>query len=228
MIKRIKRLYRSRTLSLAIKGEIGSWVSRLGKKTKSENLTYNSWTYAIFHRAALETAPTMVHGILTTSPQVRTVVDFGCGTGVYVFEFLKRGLTAEGFEYSNIARKIARKSYNIEIKPFNLLTFTNIGRKFDLSISFEVAEHVAPELGDRLVDVCCQHAPLVIFSAAHPGQRGQGHINLQTKSYWIQKFARKNFRFNKSKTDQLEDFLRTNMIRGFWLADNIGIYEATC
>ena len=169
----------------------------------------------------------MVRGILQVLPEIRSVADFGCGTGAYVAEFAKRGVAAEGFEYSDHARRMARESFNLELTPFYLKTFTNVGRAFDLAISFEVAEHLAPELGDRLVEICCQHAPLVVFTAAHPGQPGQGHINLQPKSYWIEQFARRHFQFNKSTTEHLERYLRTNLTRGFWLADNIGVYEIT-
>lgn len=225
LIRKILRLYRSGTLGLAIKGEIGGWISYLGSRIGSERIIYNPWTYAIFHRAALEMAPTTVEGILNLFPEIKSVADFGCGTGVYVLEFEKRGITAEGFEYSDVARKMARELLKLELNFFDLKTFTNFGRTFDLSISLEVAEHLTAELGDRLVDICCQHAPFVIFSAAHLGQSGQGHIKLQPKSYWIERFANRSFRFNKSKTDQLERHLRANLIRGFWLADNIGVYE---
>jgi SAM-dependent methyltransferase len=225
MVKKIMRLYRAGTLGLAIKGEIGDWVSAWGSRIGSERIIYNSWTYAIFHRAALEASPVMVQGIFNVFPEISSVADFGCGTGAYVAEFAKRGVAAEGFEYSDVARKLARESFNLELKPFDLTTFTDAGRTFDLAISFEVAEHLTPVLGDRLVDVCCQHAPLVIFTAAHPGQTGQGHINLQPKSYWIERFARRGFQLTKSTTDQLERYLRTNLMRGFWLADNIGVYE---
>lgn len=225
MIEKIIRLYQAETLGLAIKGEIGGWVSSVGEKLKSEDLVYNPWAYAIVHRLALECAPTMVSGILKLFPETNSVVDFGSGTGGYIAEFRKHGLMTEGFEYSQIARDIAHKKLGVELQPFDLNTFTKYERDFDLSISIEVAEHLVPELGDRLVNVCCQHAPLVIFTAAPPGQPGQGHINLQPKSYWIDKFAQRGFQFNNSKTEELANYLKTNLIRGFFLADNIGVYQ---
>jgi len=226
MIKKITRLYKAGTLGLAIKGEIGNVVSILGSVVGSERLVYNPWTYAIFHRAALEIAPTMVEGIMTLFPTIKSASDFGCGTGAYVAEFRKRKVLAEGFEYSPIARRLARDAFNLEIAPFDLNHFAGAGATFDLSTSFEVAEHLPPPLGDRLVEVCCQHASLVIFSAAGPGQRGQGHIHLQPKAFWIERFARHGFSFSESKTEQLERHLRTHLIRGFWVANNIAVFES--
>ena len=199
----------------------------MGSRLGSERLIYNSWTYAIFHRVALETGPTIVDGILRLFPRVESVVDFGCGTGVYVAEFRKRGIVAEGFEYSAIARTIAHDLSKVDVRPFDLKSFAGAGRTSDLSTSFEVAEHVPPDLGDRLLEICCQHAPRVVFTAAGVGQAGHGHIHLQPKSYWIDRFARHGFRFDKAKTEQLERYLRANLIRGLWLADNIGVYESS-
>lgn len=226
MIGKLKRLYRSGTLGLAIKGEIGALVSTFGEKVRSVRIIYNPWTFAIFHRAALEASPAMVKGILNLFPEIRSVGDFGCGTGAYVAEFKKHGIDAEGFEYSELAKKMARESFSLELQHFDLTKFSKLDRRFDLSLSLEVAEHLTPELSDRLVEACCQHAQLVIFSAAHPGQSGQGHINLQPKAYWIERFARRGFRFDQPCADQLECYLRANLIRGFWLADNIGVYKS--
>ena len=117
-------------------------VSILGSVVGSERLVYNPWTYAIFHRAALEISPTMVEGIMTLFPTIKSASDFGCGTGAYVAEFRKLKVLAEGFEYSPIARRLARDAFNLEIAPFDLNHFAGAGATFDLSTSFEVAEHL--------------------------------------------------------------------------------------
>lgn len=225
MIRKVLRLYRAGTLGLAVKGEIGGWMSTLGSRLGSERIVYNPWTYAIFHRAALEASPAMVQGILELFPSVTRAADFGCGTGAYVAEFSKHGVRADGYEYSPLARRMGRDAFGVEIRPFDLTTFAGAASTYDLCMSLEVAEHLIPSLADRLVEVCCQHAPLVVFTAAHPGQPGQGHINLRPKTYWIDQFARHGFRFDEPATAQLERYLRTHLIRGFWLADNLGVYR---
>ncbi len=63
-------------------------------------------------------------------------------------------------------------------------------RNFDLVISFEVAEHLAPTLADRYVKLLCQAGDTVVLSAATPGQGGTNHFNEQPHEYWIKKMAR--------------------------------------
>jgi SAM-dependent methyltransferase len=225
LLTKVVRLYRAGTLGLAVKGEVGGWVSRIGSRLGVEPLVYNAWTYAGFHRAALETAPAMVDGLLTQFPGIRSAVDFGCGTGVYVHELRRRGVDAIGFEYGARARRVGRERLGVEIQPFDLREFAGTGREYDLVLSLEVAEHLPPELGQRLVDAVCAAGPLVVFSAAHPGQPGQGHIHLQPKAYWMDRFAERGFRHDDQATRALEAFLRGRLVRGFWLADNVGVYR---
>ena len=120
---------------------------------------------------------------------------------------------------------MARKLFGLDLQPFDLNGITDIKEKFDLAMSLEVGEHLTPDLGDRLVEVCCAHAPLCVFSAAHPGQPGHGHINLQPKSYWVEWFHQNGFTLNADSSKQLETILRKNLIRGLWLADNVCIFE---
>jgi SAM-dependent methyltransferase len=226
LLQRVRRVHGEGTFWLAIQGEIGAWIAKLGEQLGSERIIYNPWTFAIFHRAALDIAPTLVEAVRTHFPEARSVVDFGCGTGVYVNSFRRSGLDAVGFEYSDTARRWARERSGVEIQPFDLRSFPGAGRTFDLALSLEVAEHLEPQLALRLVDICCAHAPTVIFSAARPGQRGQGHINLQPKSYWIERFAERRYRLDHVRTRALQDHLRARLARGFWVADNLGTYIA--
>jgi len=225
IIKKIRRLHRSGILGLAIKGEIGNLVAKIGESIGSQRLIYNLWTYQGFHRLAIETAPAMVGGICQNFPNVHSVVDLGCGTGVYVSEFRKHGIQSEGYEYSDIARSIARDALHLEIKPFDLMVLDKVDGDFDLCTCFEVAEHLTPQMGERLIEICTMTAPRVIFSAASTGQGGQGHINEQPKDYWIERFGRKGFNINLEATTRLEQHLRKNLFRGFWLADNVSVFE---
>jgi hypothetical protein len=73
-------------------------------------------------------------------------------------------------------------------KPFDL------GRRFDLVQSLEVAEHLPVAAADGYVASLVRHGPLVLFSAAPPGQGGEHHVNEQPPSYWREKFARHDYR----------------------------------
>jgi hypothetical protein len=52
-------------------------------------------------------------------------------------------------------------------------------RRFDLAMSVEVAEHLAPATADGFVTLLTALAPVVLFSAAIPGQGGVEHVNEQ-------------------------------------------------
>jgi len=225
MSQSVMARYRSGTLGLSIKGEIGGALSRLGERVGSQRMIYNPWTYLRFHRCSMDTAPVMVAGILDCYPDLRSAVDLGCGTGVYVSEFRKRDVSSEGYEYSKTARNIATRRLGLDLQPFDLQTFAGVPAEFDLCTCFEVAEHLTPAMGERLVEICAQSASRVVFSAAHPGQGGQGHINEQPKSYWVEKFKQHDFQLNESASRQLVDHLRHKLRRGFWLADNVVVLE---
>jgi hypothetical protein len=51
-----------------------------------------------------------------------------------------------------------------------------------------VAEHLPPASAPLLVRALTEAAPIVVFSAALPGQGGDGHVNEQLPSYWARLF----------------------------------------
>ena len=62
------------------------------------------------------------------------------------------------------------------------------GRTFDLAMSLEVAEHLPAERAREFVASLTRLAPVVLFSAAVPGQGGTHHLNEQWQSYWVALF----------------------------------------
>ena len=64
-----------------------------------------------------------------------------------------------------------------------------------------------------------------MFSSAHPGQHGFGHINAQPRQYWIDRFQAHGMRFNRAATEHMADALRQRLERGFWLADNVCLFD---
>jgi hypothetical protein len=70
----------------------------------------------------------------------------------------------------------------------------------DLAICLETAEHLPEPAGVALVRMLCAASPVVLFSAAQPGQGpypppgapekdlGRWHINEQTPAYWADQF----------------------------------------
>ena len=58
----------------------------------------------------------------------------------------------------------------------------------------EVAEHIPPECADIFVEsLTWGLAPVIMFSAAVPGQGGTLHLNEQWPAYWASKFAQHGY-----------------------------------
>lgn len=90
-------------------------------------------------------------------------------------------------------------------------------KRYDLAISMEVAEHLPPESSDIFVSNLCGSSDVVLFSAAHPGQGGDGHINEQPIEFWIKKFESHHYRPINIKqyfqdNRKIETWYKENMI----------------
>jgi SAM-dependent methyltransferase len=182
----------------------GDALTEVGERRGIDWLTYNPLRMVHFHRAARRNARPFVRALRTACPDARSCVDVGCGSGAYVAEATRQGLDAIGCERSRAGRLIARLQ-GADARPFDLTRSppTRVTGPFDVAYSIEVAEHLPPELGDRLVDVVCELAPLVVFSAATPGQGGIGHINEQPPEYWERRFRERGYEFLPEPTGRL-------------------------
>lgn len=67
-------------------------------------------------------------------------------------------------------------------------------------------------------------APVVVFSAATPGQGGQWHINEQPHAYWMSRFAKRRMAYDRT---QSADFRESWQAAGvdFWYADNVLVFR---
>ena len=122
----------------------------------------------------------------------RSVVDVGCGAGTWLAACAALGIT----DYLGIDGLYAAEVLQIPRDHFRVadlrqpLTFD---RRFDLAMSVEVAEHLPPEAAPAFVQQLTSAAPIVVFSAAIPGQGGTRHLNEQWQSYWAGLFAQQNY-----------------------------------
>src|SRR5262245_52548470 len=118
----------------------------------------------------------------------KSVLDVGCAEGTWLSVFQAAGIV----DYLGIdTNRVDRNRLKIQQDKFvvtNLESGFSLGRRFDLAVCLEVAEHLTFEGADRLVSSLVAHAPFVVFSASIPFQDGIGHVNEQWPSYWIEKF----------------------------------------
>jgi SAM-dependent methyltransferase len=159
---------------------------------------------------------------ITERFQPKTVIDVGCGTGALLEAFGGLGCEARGLEYSEAALAYCRRR-KLSVRKFNLEKDSPDEPRYDLATSFEVAEHLAPWAAKRYVGLLCALSPLVVMSAATPGQGGRDHINEQPQSYWIKKFKRCNYLFDENSSRELSLDWRTLGVTS-WYRDNLMVF----
>jgi hypothetical protein len=117
------------------------------------------------------------------------MVDFGCGTGTWLTCARRLGVVdVLGYESSRRAADHF-DAPDLPIEFVDLERPVEPGRRFDLAISLEVAEHLSPSRSETFVADLCRASDRVLFSAAIPGQGGLDHVNEQWQSYWAALFA---------------------------------------
>ena len=123
----------------------------------------------------------------------RSVADFGCGSGVWLAAFQRAGVeTIQGYDGPWV--EVDRLPFpGDQFAAVNLAEPVEAGRRFDLAISLEVAEHLPAAASDVLVASIVSAADVVMFSASIRSQGGVGHINEQWPAYWIEKFAHHDY-----------------------------------
>jgi|WetSurMetagenome_2_1015567.scaffolds.fasta_scaffold24210_2 hypothetical protein len=124
--------------------------------------------------------------------QPKSVVDIGCGLGQWLRVFLDLGIQdILGLDGHHLP---AEKLYiaSDQFLGFDLRSnfAEKIGRRFDLAISLEVAEHIPSWHASRFIEGLTQLSDAVLFSAAVPFQSGTEHINEQWPEYWANEFHR--------------------------------------
>ena len=200
-------------------------LSRIGDRRGWEWLTYHPGVFAFYHWVALRQAEGVVGSLLAGFPDARSFGDLGAGTGVYAARLTKQGRTVVAWERSRIARASARLQ-GVVARGFDLTSpdLTSAQSTVDVAYCFEVAEHLRPHLGRRLVEFSLQLAPIVVFSAAQPGQGGQGHINEQPLSYWTGEFERAGAKFDVDATAALRKRLADSG-SVLWIANNAQVFR---
>ena len=91
----------------------------------------------------------------------------------------------------------------------------DLGRKFDLVICLEVAEHLDEKYSETLIDTAVNHSNTIFWSAANEGQGGYNHVNEQSNKYWIDKFKKRGYEhklLNNSFSPLPHDYYRKNAI----------------
>ncbi len=138
-----------------------------------------------YAREATNAVISLARGITSAN----SVVDFGCAEGTWLADWKRQGAD----EVFGIDGKfVDRENLAINADEFmaaDLSQPIELGRRFDLAQSLEVAEHLPRERAAIFVGNLVRHSSMILFSAAPPGQGGLNHINEQPYDYWRNLFA---------------------------------------
>jgi hypothetical protein len=207
---------------------LGDRLAAIGERRGHDWLTYNPavmWSYHHFARADCDA---VADAFIAEFPGASRWADVGAGPGTFVAAARRSGRDAIGYERSRFGRALGRRQ-GAAMHDFDLTRPSPIAVPpggFDLAYCFEVAEHLSPDLGDRLVELLVSIAPAIVFTAAQPGQGGVGHLNEQPKRHWIHRFERLGARHEPARSRRLSDRFRENGVDAQWLIDNLIVLKA--
>lgn len=161
--------------------------------------------------------------LLLERMEVDSVLDVGCGTGAFLKAFVERGVgDIQGVDgdYVDRAQLLIDP---VRFRGHDLGEPLDLGRRFDLVLSLEVAEHLPPDRADGFVDNLCRHGSVILFSAAIPLQGGTHHVNEQWPSYWVEKFASRGY----EAIDCIRPLIWQDRDIQFWYRQNCLIFANT-
>jgi hypothetical protein len=181
-----------------------------------------TYSRAFYHRtsdtagqSARKIVPHLVGAIHPAS-----VLDVGAGGGAWLKAWVDAGVAdVRGIDIASpqdsgyMMSPDTYSQINLE-RPFDL------GRRFSLVQSLEVAEHLPARAAAGFIDALCHHADIIFFSAAPPGQGGIHHINERPYGYWRELFARRKY----WPIDWLRSVLAGDPDVAWWYRYNVLIY----
>jgi SAM-dependent methyltransferase len=155
-------------------------------------LPYTSEYFALYRPGSRQSAEVILPLVFDYA-RPRSVIDFGCGLGAWLAVARAHGVPdicgVDGAWVSPAELEIPAASFVAWdlTKPFKP------DRRFDLAVCVEVAEHLPRQSAKALVSSLVAAAPVVLFSAAIPGQGGVEHFNEQWPDYWATLFRAFDF-----------------------------------
>ncbi|MGH1570329.1 methyltransferase domain-containing protein [Methylobacterium sp. P31] len=102
----------------------------------------------------------------------KDILDVGCGDGIWLKKAKELGFAvAKGVDgpWTNLEELLIPAK---DVTIHDLEESFYLGRKFDIAISLEVAEHVSNKSSDIMVDNLVKHSDVILFGAAIPYQGG--------------------------------------------------------
>ena len=181
---------------------------------------YTPGFYSDQIEGSLQSAQCIVPFVLQHLPDLKSVVDFGCGTGAWLKLFSTNGVKRiKGLD----GGALDPDQYLIAPSDRHSVDLSQpiaLDENFDLAISLEVAEHIDEDKANVFIGNMCAASRTILFGAAIPGQGGHHHVNERWASYWHDKFQQRGYR----AFDVIRPFFWNDDRITWWYRQNMLIY----
>ena len=180
---------------------------------------YDVTFYEHFRDLSYSSAREIVPLILRLIP-ISSVCDVGCGDGTWLRVFRDEGVAdVLGMDGEYVTPDLLQIPI-ANFRPMDLRQEVRLQRSFDLVISLEVAEHLLESRAAGFVKDLTRLAPIVLFSAAIPGQGGRDHVNEQWQTYWAAIFSD----YDYMVCDVIRPNIWWNRRIAYWYRQNILVF----
>lgn len=223
-----------RRLPVGLRGFVSHfWILRRLKEAFKRHLAYRASPAAIYDDAFFdnrrsgyrEEAYRRMAQTIVELFRPQSIIDVGCGDGSLLRYLCVYNVACQGIEGSDAGVKRCLEA-GIPVIKMDLRwpNTKQIGRHFEMAICLEVAEHIPSDYAEELIKCLCQLADRIIFSAAQPGQGGEGHLNEQPLEYWEAIFNKCGYRRNETLTVRLREiWCKENVPSFYW--KNVQFFE---
>jgi len=185
--------------------------------------TYDRDFYHGQSKGSARAAQLILPYVLQAVGSPRTVLDIGCGVGTWlrVLQDLIPDVKILGVDHPDVPQDLLMISKD-EFVGMDLRKEINLGSRFELVMSLEVAEHIDNKYAGVFINNLTRHSDRILFSAAIPGQRGDDHVNERWPSFWIDLFAQQGFFCNDFIRPEIWD----NAKISFWYRQNTMLFTS--
>ncbi|MBP9760237.1 MAG: methyltransferase domain-containing protein [Candidatus Pacebacteria bacterium] len=181
---------------------------------------YSEQFYVRQKTGSLPSAEIIVPHLLSIIGPVKNVVDVGCGLGTWLSVFKTHGASNILGVDNPYAKRTQTYIPDNAFLSADLELPLQVRDQFDLAVTLEVAEHIEEAHAEQFVASLTKLAPIVLFSAAIPGQGGTHHVNEQWPDYWEALFAQHQY----VAVDCIRRAIWNHPNVSYWYAQNTLLY----